>query len=150
MKDFTLNKLSAQFYTDHPEGLFPEFEHKPSRPYVVLLVKIGENRFALPFRTNIRHNYCYKFSNTGRITDSVTGIDFTKAVIVNNQEYIGIETDIDDKEYIELSRKYYFIIDKFKKYLEGYTNYIKNGGNEFTARKYQFSTLKYYHMELGL
>lgn len=150
MKEFALNKLSTKFYIDHPENLFPEFEHKKERPYVVLLVKIGDNKFALPFRTHIRHNNCYKFSNTGRETDSATGIDFTKVVIVNNENYIGKETYIDDKEYIELSRKCYFIINKFKKYLDGYIDYIKNGGNEFTAKKYQFSTLKYYHEELGL
>ena len=150
MKVFTLNKLSQAFYKAYPNNDFPEIEQKTERPYVVLLLKIGDCRFALPLRTNIRHNYCYKFSNTGRETLSVTGIDFTKAVVIDKSEYIGEETNIDDKEYLELSKKYYFIVKKFKNYLNGYIDFIKNGGNEFIAKKYRFCTLKYFHKQLDV
>ena len=78
---FTLNKLSMDFYSNYPATQYAEIEYKPSRPYVVMVVDIDGNKFALPLRTNIRHNYCYKFKNTGRDTQSSTGIDFTKAVI---------------------------------------------------------------------
>ena len=99
---FTLNKLSIDFYTDYSSVQYPEIEFKPSRPYVVMVVEIDGNKFALPLRTNIRHDYCYKFKNTGRSTNSATGIDFTKAVIVNDAKYIGEATTIDNKEYVEL------------------------------------------------
>ncbi len=147
---FTLNKLSMDFYTDYNSVKYPEIEFKPSRPYVVMVVEIDGNRFALPLRTNIRHNFCYKFKNTGRDTDSSTGIDFSKAVVVNDQKYIGEPTTIDNKEYVELMNKFYFVIKKFRQYLEGYINYRKNGGNEYVARRYQFTTLKYFDKELGL
>jgi hypothetical protein len=147
---FTLNKLSSQFYSVYSAEIYPEIENKPDRPYMVLIVKIDGNTFALPFRTNIRHSYCYKFANSGRDTKSVTGIDFTKAVVVNKCEYIGKAATIDNKEYVELSNKYFFIIKKFTTYLNGYLNYIKNGGNEYTAQKYKYCTLKYFHKELGI
>ena len=76
MKTFTLNRLSNDFYLDHPYNLFPEIEQKKDRPYIVLLIKIENYNFALPLRTNIKHNYCYKFSRTGRETLSATGVDF--------------------------------------------------------------------------
>lgn len=147
---FTLNKLSMDFYNVYNSVQYPEIEYKPSRPYVVMIFTIHGNKFALPFRTNIRHDYCYKFKNTERETDSVTGIDFTKAVIVNDSKYIGATTTIDNKEYVELMNKFYFVIKKFRQYLEGYIEYKNNGGNEFVARKYQYTTLKYFDKELGL
>ena len=33
----------------------------------------------------------------------MTGIDFSKAVIVNNSEYIGDSAEMDNKEYVELT-----------------------------------------------
>ena len=150
MKAYTLNKLSDDFYLDYPTEDFPEIAQKKNRPYVVLLIKIENYNFALPLRTNLRHNFGYKFSNTGRKTLSSTGIDFSKAVLIDNAKYIGEQARIDNKEYLELSKKYYFIINKFKKYLEGYIKYVKDGGDEFTAKKYQFCTLKYFHKQLGL
>lgn len=149
-KIFTLNKLSMDFYTTYSSAQYPEIECKPSRPYVVMIVNLDGNRFALPLRTNIRHNYCYKFKNTGRDTDSSTGIDFTKAVIINDPKFIGNPTTIDNKEYVELMNKFYFVLKKFKQYLMGYIQYRREGGDEFTARKYQFTTLKYFNNELGL
>lgn len=147
---FSLNKLSMDFYTNYPATQYAEIEYKPSRPYVVMVIEIDGNKFALPLRTNIRHNYCYKFKNTGRDTQSSTGIDFTKAVVVNDEKYIGEPTTIDNKEYVELMKKFYFVIKKFRNYLNGYIDYRRNGGDEFTARKYQFTTLQYFESELGL
>ena len=150
MKTFTLNRLSNYFYSDYPYCKFPEIEQKQDRPYIVLLIKIENHNFALPLRTNIKHNYCYKFSNSGRETLSSTGIDFTKAIVIDKLEYVEEVASIDDKEYLELSKKYFFIIGKFKKYLNGYIDYMKNGGNEFVVKKYQFCTLKYFNKQLGL
>ncbi len=147
-KEFELNYLSKKFYEEYSKENFPEIEHKTTRPYMVLLIKLDENTFAIPFRTNIRHSYCYKFKNSGRETSAVTGLDFTKAVIINDSTYIGDFATIDNKEYIELSNKYFFIIKKFQKYVEGYIDYIKGKSNEFDAKKYKYSTLEYFKDEL--
>lgn len=141
---FELRKLTLDFYKDYPYDLFPEMEHKISRPYVVLLVSINDVQFAIPFRTNIRHSYCYKFKTSDRKTNSSTGIDFSKAVVILDHRYLDKQTDINDKEYLELQEKSYFIFNQFKKYVEGYINYKLHGGNRFVAKRYQFTTLKYF------
>lgn len=149
-KKYELKYLSSEFYERYPTENYPEIENKPSRPYMVILITIKDNTFALPLRTNIRHNYCYKFKNSGRNSDSTTGIDYTKAVIVNDLSYIGEEATIDDKEYLELNNKYYFIIKQFSNYLNGYYDYIYGDANEYQAKKYKYTTLKYFHNELHI
>ena len=143
-----LRKLSNEFYKDFPHSEYPEMESKQERPYVVLLVEINGIRFAIPLRTNIRHSYCYKFRTSDRETNSSTGIDFSKAVVISKDSYLGEETDINDKEYLELQEKTYFIINKFKKYVDGYVDYKKNGGNAFVIKRYQYSTLQYFDSDL--
>ncbi len=147
---YTINRLSPDFFKDYNPIDFPEIENKQNRPYMVLVIKIENNTFALPLRTNIRHNYGYKFKNSNRETESSSGIDYTKAVIVNNQKYIGEETFINSSEYIEIDRYKNSIVSGFKRYLDGYINFWKNGGNSYSAKRYQYSTLQYFHAELGL
>ena len=143
-KLFEIRKLTEDFYKDYPKERYPEIEQKSGRPYIVLLMKIDDNTFAIPLRTNIRHRYCYKFKKTGRSTNSATGIDYSKAVLILKETYLGTETDIDDKEYLEIQNKGYFIIKQFKKYVYGYIAYLKYGGNQYIEKKYRYSTLKYY------
>lgn len=50
---FTLNKLSMDFYTNYPATQYAEIEYKPSRPYVVMIIEIDGNKFALPLRITI-------------------------------------------------------------------------------------------------
>ena len=141
---FELRKLSQAFYDTYSCLEYPEMEHKAGRPYIVLLVKINELIFAIPFRTNIRHNCCYKFSNSNRKSKSVTGIDFSKAVVITSDKYLGEITNIDDKEYLELNKKAYFVINKFEKYVNDYISYKKNGGNGYIEKRYKYSTLIYF------
>lgn len=149
-KHYSLNYLSSDFYNKYNSKNYPEIECKPSRPYLVMLIKIDKNTYAIPFRTNIRHKYCYKFKHSNRMTNAVTGLDYTKAVIVNDPIYIGSGATIDNKEFVELNNKYYFIVKQFKKYVDGYSDYVNGKLNEYEKRKYQYSTLKYFHNELGL
>lgn len=139
-----LRKLSEAFYEDYPHDEYPEMEFKIGRPYVVLLVEINRVTFAIPLRTNVRHSSCYKFRTSDRKTASVTGIDFSKAVVISKDHYLDVEASINDKEYLELQEKAFYIVSKFKRYVDGYIEYKKHGGNEFIAKRYQFSTLQYF------
>ena len=149
-KIYELHYLSDEFYKKYNSYDYPEIEHKAQRPYIVLLLKIDNNTFALPLRTNIKHNSCYKFQYSGRPTESVTGIDFSKAVIVNDKKYIENIAEIDNKEYVELNDRIVFIINKFRTYIRGYYSYANGNANEFQAKKYKYTTLKYFHKELGI
>ena len=149
-KLYELHYLSAEFYKKYNASDYPEIEHKAQRPYIVLLVKVDDNTFALPLRTNIKHNSCYKFRYSSRPTDSITGIDFSKAVIINEEKYIGEAAEIDNKEYVELNDRIAFIISKFSTYIKGYYSYAEGKANEFQAKRYKYTTLKYFHKELGI
>lgn len=147
---YTLNRLSSDFFKDHNSIDFPEIENKQDRPYMVLVIKIENNTFALPLRTNIRHNYGYKFKNSNRDTESVSGIDYTKAVILNDQKYIGEKAFINRSEYLEIDQYKNSIVSGFKRYLDGYIDFCKNGGNYYSTKRYRYTTLRYFHAELGL
>ena len=149
-KNYQLNYLSAKFYEVYNPQNYPEIEHKESRPYMVLLLQSDKNTFAIPFRTNISHNNCYRFKNSTRPTETVTGLDYSKAVIVNQEEYIGQSARINDKEYVELNDNYQYIIRQFRKYVTDYVAYVNGKTNYYNAKKFQFTTLKYFHNELGL
>ena len=149
-KTYELHYLSAEFYNKYNASDYPEIEHKTHRPYIVLLIKVDKNIFALPMRTNIKHSSCYKFHYSSRPTNSVTGIDFSKAVIVNNASYIGEVAEIDNKEYVELNDRISFIISKFCTYIKGYHTYVAGKANEYQAKRYKYTTLKYFHDELGI
>lgn len=147
---YQLNYLSNDFYTHYNSKDFPEIENKQSRSYMVLLIHIGNNTFAVPFRTNVSHNNCYKFKTSTRPTDSITGLDYTKAVIVNEPGYIGAPARINDKEYIELSKNYHFILKQFEKFVSDYIAFVNGKNNYYTAKKFRFTTLQYFHEELGI
>ena len=150
-KFYELHYLSPEFYNKYNTVDYPEIEHKAQRPYIVLLVKVDDNTFALPLRTNIKHSSCYKFQYSSRPTESITGIDFSKAVIVNEEEeYIGEAAEIDNKEYVELNDRIAFIVSKFSTYVKGYHSYVAGTSNEYQAKKYKYTTLKYFHKELGI
>ncbi len=149
-KFYELHYLSVEFYNKYNTSEYPEIEHKNHRPYIVLLIKVDNNTFALPLRTNIKHSSCYKFQYSSRPTDSITGIDFSKAVIVNDLSYIGETAEIDNKEYVELNDRIAFIISKFRTYVKGYHTYVSGKANKYQAKKYKYTTLKYFHDELGI
>ena len=145
---YKLNYLSSAFFEKYNANEYPEIENKSNRPYMVVLVKIKSNTFAIPFRTNIPHNNCYKFKNSSRPTHSTTGLDYTKAVIVNDSMYIGEAARIDDKEYVELNKNFPFIIKQFKKFVSDYINFANGQQSYYVAKKFRFTTLKYFENEL--
>ncbi len=147
---YQLNYLSEEFYAKYHHSDYPEIENKNNRPYMVLLVTVENRVFAIPFRTNIPHNNCYKFKNSTRPTSTVTGLDYTKAVIVNDSRYIGAPARINDKEYVELNDSYGFIIKQFREFVSDYIKFANGKKGYYNAKKFRFTTLKYFHQELGI
>lgn len=149
-KNYKINYLSEQFYIDFNNSEYPEIENKTDRPYMVMLIQIENNTFAIPFRTRISHKHGYRFANSSRKTNKSTGLDFTKAVIVNDIKYIGLSARINDSEYNELDINHYIIIKRFKKYVSEYIKYKKGLLPPQVSLNYKYSTLKYFHKELGV
>ena len=53
-------------------------------------------------------------------------------------------------EYLELSKRYYFIVKQFRAYVDNYKLYVKGNLSIYKAKKYKYTTLKYFHEELGI
>ena len=106
-RKYIIRQLSKEFYQKYDGNSYSEIERKKDRPYMVMLIRIDRNIFAIPFRTNIKHNACYRFRNSGRKTQNITGLDFSKAVIINNSKYIGKKEFVDRKEFVEIKRRYF-------------------------------------------
>ena len=138
-KRYKLNYLTTEFYNQYNSAEYPEIENKSNRPYMVMLIQIENNTFAIPFRTNVKHNNCYKFENSSRPTDSITGLDYSKAVIVNNIKYIGAAARINDMEYTELDANYHIIIKQFTSFVKNSVPFFPFGDKHFWAN---FNTKK--------
>ena len=149
-KTYEIRHLSAEFCNNHSVSEFPEMELKDNRPYLVCLLQIESNTFAIPFRTNMKHNYGYKFRNTDRETHSSTGLDFTKAIVITSPADLGNRANISNKEFLELSEKHFFIRNKFTVYVKNYYKFIQGRLPEILCGAYRYSTLKYFHKELGI
>lgn len=130
--------LSAIFYERNSEN--HEILSKQNRPYLVLLVEYRGLKFAIPFRSNIQHSHAYKFQGNSPKRQS-SGLDFSKSVLIFNDDEIGMPAHIDSKEHTEIAKRYDFIVEKFQKYIDDFIEGLKQ---EPLQPKYRFSSLTYY------
>lgn len=141
--------LSEQFYKDYDRNKFPEIEHKHNRPYVMLLIQIEELKVAIPFRSHISHNNAFFTDIQNRC-----GIDYTKTVILNKDSYIidsfnNNPIRLRENEYRALFGKKHKIIKGVIKYIKEYKRAVKNKA-QFKSNSFKYSTLQYFHKELGI
>ncbi|MCD7736278.1 MAG: hypothetical protein LUI07_04840, partial [Lachnospiraceae bacterium] len=128
---------------------------KNNRPYNCLLFQTHYGYFiCVPYRTNIRHSYAYKFKNSARSQQHASGIDYMKMVIIKNPAFVTAnDALVDNDEYIETVQNIDIIKQEALGYLEDYIEYMQGASslsNEEFRRRYRFSPLQYFHNELGL
>ena len=150
MSRISIVHLTEKFYNDHAKH--DEILKKPGRPHLVLILKIGNNQFAIPFRTSAHRPktghipHCFFFMESGRKVLSSTGripaLDFAKAVVIT-ADYIGKETRIDNGEFKELQDHFHEIEEKFTIYLKHYINSIKTQTN-LNSPEIKYSALQYF------
>lgn len=64
--------------------MFRNYEQRETRPYIILIIEIENNKFAIPIRTNLHKTKdCYE-SNP----NSNSGLDYTKVVVITREDYI--------------------------------------------------------------
>ena len=138
-------KLSDSFYTDYPLSKYPELMSKPTRPYLILIAVIDGVTYGIPFRSNCHHRYAYKFHDSDRTTDSYTCLDFSKAIKILKNSYIGESAMVDAKEYHNLLEKEHFVISRFKHFLSLFEKVMKDP-NKYPDdyRRLKYSTLNYF------
>ena len=133
--------LSEAFYKDYPSEQFPEIEHKPNRPYVVVFVTVGERQFAIPMRSHITHPHAFLTDKTNRC-----GVDYTKAIVVLDEEkYLDTTKKpyIRPHEFDALRGKEYKIQCGLQKYIEKYKK-AKTSEKEIDKILVHCSALQYF------
>lgn len=138
MSEIKLRLLSELFYERNAAN--HEILSKHNRPYLVLIVLYRGLTFAIPFRSNIHHTHAYKFQDESSKRTS-SGLDFSKSVVVQNDDEIGDAAHIDSSERKELLKRYEFIVEKFQRYVDDFIAGLKK---EPLPAKYKFSALTYY------
>ena len=153
--DYQILKLTPLFYEKYLKPSHTEILQKNSRAYNCLLFQTHYDYFiAVPYRSEITHKYAYHFKYSKRSRKHKSGLDYTKIVILDKTEYLDTKDAIIDKdEYNETVKNFETIKEQVLKYVEDYIGQQKGekvlDEKEF-QRRYRFSTLKYFHKELGI
>ena len=152
---FEVYLLSDKFIKDYPLSDYPELMYKQGRPYNCLLIDSHDGYFiCIPFRSNINHSNAYMFKRTKRSKITKSGLDYSKALIISETEYFDSKKAVvDDDEYTETVQNINKIANDVLRYVDNYVAHIvgeKILNNREFDRKYKFSTLKYFHRELGI
>lgn len=149
-------RLSPAFFIAYPPSNYPEIMTKDSRPYTCLMIETHEDYLiCIPFRSSIHHNEAFLFTKTQRSKRSRSGLDYKKTIIVKDTSYIDSAPSIvvDNDEYTAMMTNISKIVSDANSYISKYVNHIKGTAplheREF-MRRYQYSTLPYFHDVLGL
>jgi protein AbiQ len=141
-----LCKLTPVFYSAFKDC--KEILVKQQRPYYVVLLDIGTERYAIPLRSHIRHRDSF-------IADGKeSGLDFSKTVVITEMRYISSSpVTIRQQEFNFLKQHEYAIKSRFTAYVKRYkkqaAHHIKNPSSPLPAFC-AYSTLQYFHKELGI
>lgn len=151
-----LCQLSAAFYEAYPQSSFPEIMIKNFRPYSCLMIETHEDYLiCIPFRFSIQHQEAFLFHNTQRSKKTLSGLNYKKTVIIKNSNYIDSDTTVlvDTDEYTAMMTNIDTIVNEVHEYISTYVKHQKGIAplhrREF-IRRYQYSTLPYFHNELGI
>ena len=137
-----LIRLSDAFYDRYE--CCDEILKKRSRPYACLLVKIDNVTFAIPFRHHIAHDHSF-------ITYDDCGLDYTKAVVLSDPSFVSDSVpQIEQREFNALKGKGRLIANGMRKYLALYKKALRYPDNYHYTKIRQFSSLQYFHEDLGL
>ena len=153
--DIKINQLSDVFLRDYPAADYPELMYKKGRPYSCLLIDLHlEYRICIPFRSSIRHKNAFLFVGTERSRRTKSGLDYSKMVLIRNEAYLNDQNVVvDQDEYRETIQNIRKIAGEAIDYLDEYIHHV-DGTHRLHpknyARKYQYSTLVYFHDIMGL
>jgi len=149
MKILKIAKLEDAFFqqnSDLKEALHtsPQGDRAQGkeRGYGVVVVRLQDGiTFGIPLRSNMSHK-------NGFPTAGTKGLDYSKAVIIKNEQHIKNEPFvIPSSEFTKISDRELFIRERFEKYIKKYIKAVKSGDKNI-LREYKFSTLVNYHDEL--
>jgi protein AbiQ len=143
-------RLSTAFYSQFANC--EEILTKEDRPYYVLLLELDELTYAIPLRSNITHPYCHIANNYG---GQKSGLDYSKSVVfTDTDKYIDpAPVTIRQHEFNVLKQHEYIIKKQFSSYVLAYKKEIRRRLRNPALPEsalVRYSSLKYFHAELGL
>lgn len=150
---FKIFRLTDDFYDQYPPSQYIEILDNRTRPYNCILFELNNNYYAcIPYRSEISHQYAYHFRRSIRSVQHKSGLDYTKTIIIKNYEYLDAsQAVVDHDEYIETVMNIHRIKDEVLNFIRTYQKHITGEEvlhpREF-RRRYAYSTLKYFHVEL--
>ena len=153
--DYQILKLADHFYRAYPNPPYRQILKKKQRAYNCLLFETHyDYLICIPYRTEIRHSYAFHFTMTARSKARKSGLDYSKIVIIAKTEYIDtVQAIIDKNEFHETMVNLKRIKKEALDFVEDYVAHVKGitrlHKREFD-RRYGFSPLKYFHIELGI
>ena len=131
-----LRYLSSVFYQKYKDCT--EIMSKgETRPYIILLIEVENNKFAIPIRTNLHKTKDCDESNP----QANSGLDSTKYPEIEHKEY----------NYIKFKEREIKIA--FAKFVADYKKDIirhKKNPNIPSNPRFQYRTLQYFKKELGV
>ena len=130
--------LSNTFYMKYQNC--PEMLHKHERPYVCITVDIDGHLYAIPIRHNITHKYAF-------ITIGKRGLDYTKAVLIEDESYLSGDTPIIDTiewRKIQISKNAIYV--GFSSYLREYKHALSHKENLRNDNILKYSALQYFDL----
>lgn len=128
--------LSKKFYNTYSDC--SEILKKETRPYACLTIEIDGVLFAIPFRHHIKHTYSFH-------TIGEAGLDYTKAVIISDDDYLTDENPtIESKEFAIIKKNEQKIKYGLKKYVNQYKRAMKHRDNPRSKNILQYSSLQYF------
>lgn len=138
--------LTDEFYTRYNEKDYPEIERKSTRPYIMIKISINELDFGLPLRSGINHKYALWTDKPNHC-----GVDYSKAVLIPVAKYIDDTNPyVRPNEHSALKGKEFLLQKGFESYIEKYKKALKKRHIKACNDMCSFSTLQYYHTELGI
>lgn len=144
------HRLAAAFYFQFNQC--EDILTKESRPYYVLILEMDNLTYAIPLRSHITHPYCHI---AAKYSGQNSGLDYSKAVVITDKAlYIDPSpVTIRRHEFNVLKQREHQIRQQFSSYVHSYKKEIlrrlKNPALPVSALC-RYSSLKYFHKELGL
>jgi len=131
--------LTQQFYDDYKECT--EIEQKLTRPYAQVYTQINDVQFAIPLRSGISHKHVLWTDKPRKC-----GLDFSKAVVIVDDEYIDKTTvpHIRQNEFDSLRGKEYIVKQKMLKYISNYKEAKEKLDIERNRVLCNYSTMQYF------
>lgn len=128
----------------------PEILQK-NRGYGIVSITIDDLTYAIPLRSNLNHSYGFKTIPVKRRNSlSWNGLDYSKALVIDKSDIEpGVFKLKDQAEFNKIQLNEKKIKSEFENYVSDYLDCAKNGTNT-TDKRFKFSTLQYFHAELGI